>query len=42
MRSMWLAKKLVWRCSTTESVTEVYVDRARHKDFVGNIYKGKV
>jgi len=23
-------------------VTEVYVDRARHKDFVGNIYKGKV
>lgn len=23
-------------------VTEVYVDRAKHKDFVGNIYKGKV
>ena len=23
-------------------VTELYVDRAKHKDFVGNIYKGKV
>lgn len=24
------------------TVTELYVDRAKHQDFVGNIYKGKV
>ena len=28
--------------STTEVVTDLYGDRAKDKDFVGNIYKGRV
>ena len=42
LRSLSHGRKPVLRCWITESVTDLFGDRAKHKDFVGNIYKGKV